>query len=218
MWWTGVFSCIVPITFYPAALAANLDETMKNDTLAMLDQAELFQLAISVSGAGDSATAIAYLKEAVSRPDATAAAHYLLGAEYAQIRLYDRAMDEMEAAIALDPALWTARLQLALLYLGANKEERAGDALRPLAELGDDAALQQFATGLLALIGNDMPRAIQALADGIERNESNPALNGDMQRIIDEIQRRLDEAPQQAEDSEGAEHILLSAYAGNQRH
>ncbi|WUR12428.1 tetratricopeptide repeat protein [[Empedobacter] haloabium] len=191
---------------------------MKNDTLAMLDQAELFQLAISVSGAGDSASAIAYLKEAVSRADATAAAHYLLGAEYAQIRLYDRAMDEMEAAIALDPALWTARLQLALLYLGANKEERAADALRPLAEMGDDAALQQFATGLLALIGNDMQRAIQALADGIERNESNPALNGDMQRIIDEIGRRLEEAPQPAEDSEGADHILLSAYAGNQRH
>jgi tetratricopeptide (TPR) repeat protein len=191
---------------------------MKNDTLAMLDQAELFQLALTVSGAGDSATAIAYLKEAVSRADATAAAHYLLGAEYAQIRLYDRAMDEMEAAVALDPALWTARLQLALLYLGANKEERAADALRPLAEMGDDAALQQFATGLLALIGNDMQRAIQALADGIERNESNPALNGDMQRIIDEIGRRLEETPQPAEDSEGADHILLSAYAGNQRH
>lgn len=191
---------------------------MKNDTLAMLDQAELFQLALTVSGNGDSATAIAYLKEAVSRADATAAAHYLLGAEYAQIRLYDRAMDEMEAAIALDPALWTARLQLALLYLGANKEERAADALRPLAEMGDDAALQQFATGLLALIGNDMHRAIAALADGIERNETNPALNGDMQRIIDEIGRRLEETPQAAEDSDGGEHILLSAYAGNQRH
>jgi len=197
---------------------------MKNDTLAMLDQAELFQLAVTVSAGGDSATAIAYLKEAVSRADATAAAHYLLGAEYAQIRLYDRAMDEMEAAVALDPALWTARLQLALLYLGANREERAADALRPLAELGDDAALQRFATGLLALIGNDMPGALQALADGIERNQANPALNGDMQRIMDEIQRRLDEAPQAAEEGveeeegEGADHILLSAYAGNQRH
>ena len=194
---------------------------MKNDTLAMLDQAELFQLAVTVSAAGDSATAIAYLKEAVSRADATAPAHYLLGAEYAQIRLYDRAMDEMEAAVALDPALWTARLQLALLYLSANREERAADALRPLAELGDDAALQRFATGLLALIGNDMPGALQALADGIERNQANPALNGDMQRIMDEIGRRLDEAPQaagEAEEGEAADHILLSAYAGNQRH
>ncbi|WEF32861.1 tetratricopeptide repeat protein [Pseudoduganella chitinolytica] len=194
---------------------------MKTDTLAMLDQAELFQLALSVSGAGDSGTAIAYLKEAVSRADATAAAHYLLGAEYAQIRLYDRAMDEMEAAIALDPALWTARLQLALLYLGANKEDRAGDALRPLAEMGDDPALQQFAKGLLALIAEDMAGAVSALADGIERNQANPALNGDMQRIIDEIGRRQEAAPPAAEDtdgSDGSEHILLSAYAGNQRH
>jgi len=195
---------------------------MKTDTLALLDQAELFQLAINVSTAGDSGTAIAYLKEAVSRSDATGAAHYLLGAEYAQIRLYDRAMDEMEAAIALEPALWTARLQLALLYLGANQEERAGDALRPLAELGDDPALQRFAEGLLALIAADLNGALKLLADGIERNAANPALNGDMQRIIDEIGRRLEAAPQATDDGDQgddqSDHILLSAYAGNQQH
>jgi tetratricopeptide (TPR) repeat protein len=190
---------------------------MNNDTLAMLDQAELFQLAMTASTGGDGGTAIAYLKAAVARSDATAAAHYLLGAEYAQIALYDRAMDEMEAAIALDPALWTARLQLALLYLAANREDRAADVLGPLAERQDDDPLQRFADGLLRLIGGDMAGARDALAAGIARNDANLALNGDMQRIIDEIGRRL-EAAAAEEPEEAAEHILLGAYAGNQRH
>jgi len=190
---------------------------MNNDTLSLLDQAELFQLAMTASAGGDSGTTIAYLKAAVSRSDATAHAHYLLGAEYAQIALYDRAMDAMEAAIALDPSLWTARLQLALLYLGANREDRAAETLGPLSQRPEDEPLQRFSDGLLRLIGNDLPGAQQVLADGIARNTVNPALNGDMQRIIDEIQRRTGDAP--AEDTgTDADHILLSAYAGNQRH
>ncbi|MES2347551.1 MAG: hypothetical protein V4641_08265, partial [Pseudomonadota bacterium] len=83
---------------------------MTPNTLALLDQAELQQLALNASAANDSASAIAYWKEAVSRADATAQARYLLGAEYAQIKMYDRAIGEMEAAVALDPALSIARL------------------------------------------------------------------------------------------------------------
>jgi tetratricopeptide (TPR) repeat protein len=185
------------------------------DTIAMLDQAELFQLALTASAAGDGASAIAYLKAAVSRADATPAAHYLLGAEYAQIALYDRAMDEMEAALALDPALWTARIQLALLYLAANRQDRAGDTLQPLAEHGQDEALQRFASGLLRLIADDLAGARDLLTAGMELNTANPALNGDMQRIVDEIGKRIEDA---GDGDDGNAHLLLSAYAGNQTH
>jgi tetratricopeptide (TPR) repeat protein len=185
------------------------------DTLAMLDQAELFQLALNASATGDGASALAYLKAAVGRVDATPAAHYLLGAEYAQLKLYDRAVDEMEAALALDPALWTARIQLALLYLAAEREDRAADTLGPLAEQGQDEALQRFGAGLLRLVDDDLEGARELLREGIGRNAANPALNGDMQRIVDEIGTRLD-------DDGGADeadaHIVLSAYAGNQTH
>jgi tetratricopeptide (TPR) repeat protein len=184
------------------------------DTIAMLDQAELFQLALAASRGGDGAGAIAYLKAAVGRADATPAAHYLLGAEYAQIGLYDRAIDEMESALALDPALWTARLQLALLYLGANREDRAAEALQPLAGQGQDEALRRFADGLLRLIGDDLAGARDALVTGMEVNDGNAALNGDMQRIVDGIDKRLEEAAGDAGDA----HLLLSAYAGNQTH
>jgi tetratricopeptide (TPR) repeat protein len=185
------------------------------DTIAMLDQAELFQLALTASAAGDGAAAIAYLKAAAGRADATPAAHYLLGAEYAQIGLFDRAIDEMEAALALDPALWTARIQLALLYLAANREDRAADTLQPLADRGQDEALQRFATGLLRLIAEDLTGARDLLIEGMELNKANAALNGDMQRIVDEIGKRIDDA---ADGEDANAHLLLSAYAGNQTH
>ncbi|NVE01849.1 lipopolysaccharide assembly protein LapB [Massilia sp. BJB1822] len=191
---------------------------MNNATLSILDQTELFQLALNASSGGDSASTIAYLKEAVSRSDASANAHYLLGAEYAQIKLYARAIDEMEAALALDPALGTARLQLAMLWLGQNENERAAATLRPLEELGEQEALHHFGAGLLRLIGGDSAGAIASLERGIGLNLAVPPLNGDMQRIIAQVQAmsQAEAAGEGAAPEEGGQHILLSAYAGNQ--
>jgi tetratricopeptide (TPR) repeat protein len=185
----------------------------------MLDQPELQQLAINASTAGDSASAIAYLKEAVARPDATAIAHYLLGAEYAQIGMYERAIGEMEAAIALDPALSIARLQLGLLWLGANDNTRAADVLLPLTELADGQPLHHFGAGLLHLIKQEAADAVRCLKAGIALNSVNPPLNADMQKIV----QQLEQAPPDAADAAPAaaaddgQHILLSAYTG-QRH
>ncbi|NRR31451.1 hypothetical protein HSX11_14835 [Oxalobacteraceae bacterium] len=193
-------------------------------TLSMLDQAELLQLALNASGANDSASAIAYLKEAVSRADATAVAHYILGAEYAQIKMYERAIGEMEAAIALDPTLSIARLQLGMLWLGANDGARAAEVLLPLTELAATDALHQFGAGLLHLIREELAEAIYCLSQGVTLNTSNPALNGDMQKIVREVesaQANAAAAPvaptqdQAQAEEEGTRHVLLSAYAGN---
>lgn len=194
-------------------------------TLALLDQAELFQLASNASNSDDDATAIGYLKEAVSRPDATASAHYLLGALYAQIKLYDRAVDEMEAAIALDPALSAARVQLGLLWLTSGVAERAEAVLTPLMELGDTDPFQHFGRGLVALLKDQFDDAVGALEAGIALNHTNLPLNGDMRRIIDGVAALRAQAPQAAAaeaapaaDADGAQHLLLSAYTGNTSH
>ncbi|MTV41468.1 tetratricopeptide repeat protein [Duganella radicis] len=189
-----------------------------NTTLAMLDQPELQQLAINASTAGDSASAIAYLKEAVSRADATAIAHYLLGAEYAQIQMYPRAIGEMEAAIALDPALSIARLQLGLLWLGANDNARAADVLQPLTELADTQALHHFGAGLLHLIREEKAEAVCSLNAGVALNTAIPPLNLDMQKIVQQLEQDLpaaNDAPQAAPAAtDDGQHILLSAYTG----
>jgi tetratricopeptide (TPR) repeat protein len=199
---------------------------MTHPKLSMLDQAELFQLARNASAADDSASTIVYLKEAVSRTDATAAAHYLLGAEYAQIGLYERAVGEMESALALDPALAIARLQLGLLWLGNGAADRAETVLLPLAKLAPGDALRHFGAGLRHLIKDQFDDAVACLEQGLVLNTSNPPLNGDMRKIIDGIGRAraggtaapVAQAASTPATAEDTQHILLSAYTGNTSH
>jgi tetratricopeptide (TPR) repeat protein len=195
---------------------------MNHSPYALLDQNELLQLAINASQADNGGAAIAYLKEAVGRADANAIAHYLLGAEYAQIQMYERAIDEMEAALALDPALITARLQLGLLQLGQNAAERALAVFAPLQELDPAHPFALFGRGLSLLAGDQLAAASACLQDGIVANNINPALNGDMQKIVDEIAATLAKnaaAGAPVEDAEPADrHIFLSAYTGNTSH
>ncbi|HYD61570.1 MAG TPA: tetratricopeptide repeat protein [Noviherbaspirillum sp.] len=188
--------------------------------LAILDQAELLQLALNASSNNDSGTAIIYLKEAVSRSDATGKAHFILGAEYAQIRMYDRALTELEAAIALDPTLSIARFQLGLLWLTSDAPDKALDILRPLDELTSANALSHFARGLICLINNEFTDALQSLQEGIQRNTENPALNQDMQKIVDELHKLPSENYREGEagasENTSAHHIFLSAYTGKE--
>lgn len=193
---------------------------MTTTSLAMLDQAELLQIALNASRSNDSGTAIAYLKEAVTRPDATPQAHFLLGSEYAQIRMVDRAVSEMEAAIALDPTFSIARFQLGLLSLTSGAADRARDVLQPLDELGNENALAHFGRGLRHLIQDEFADAVQCLQHGISLNADNQALNSDMQRILDEINRLPPETLQKKSDTASSEetaahHIFISAYTGN---
>lgn len=191
------------------------------DTLSKLDQAELLQLGLNASAANDSASAIAYLKEAVSRPDGTSVAHYILGAEYAHIKMYDRAAGEMEAAIALDPALSIARFQLGLLWLTGGDAAKALAVFGPLAELPENDPLRLFGQGLSHLCRDEFAEARALLEAGIVLNTANPPLNGDMQNMIGEIDKLvagLVQAPlAEAEPELAADghRMLLSAYTGN---
>ena len=197
---------------------------MTHTTLAMLDQAELLQLASNASALDDDAAAIGYLKEAVTRPDATATAHYLLGAHYAQIKMYERATGEMEAALALDPALAIARLQLGLLWLSGGAAAQAEVTLAPLAELAGTDALRHFGTGLIHLMKDQFDDCVRDLEAGMAMNSLNAPLNNDMRRIVDEVARlraagqvapASEAAPAPQADADGSNHLLLSAYTGN---
>lgn len=194
---------------------------MNAASLSLLDQEELVRLALDSSKNNDSGSTLIYLKEAISRPDALAVAHYLLGAEYAQLQMYDRAVMAMEAAIGIDPALAIARFQLGLLLLTCAEPERASSVLEGLEALGEGDALYQFGRGLIHMIRDEFPDALIHLQKGIELNSANPPLNGDMQRIIDEIHKLPPEKLQGSSLATGAvvpggQHLFLAAYAGNE--
>jgi tetratricopeptide (TPR) repeat protein len=195
---------------------------MNNPAYSALDQTELLQLAFNAGTHGTTGDAIAYLKEAAGRSDATAIAHYLLGAEYAQNGLYERAVDEMEAAIAIDPALSIARLQLGLLLTTMNDIGKARLILQPLQDIDAGDALGRFAAGLVFLFDGRLREARECLEQGIDINRQNPPLNVDMRRLADEIDRALvqggaveEQGGVDEQEPDSGLHVLLSAYMGN---
>lgn len=187
-----------------------------------LDQAQLLQLALEATRNRQRETAISVLKQATSRADATAQAHYLLGAEYAQIQLYERAIGEIEAALALDATLHTAKLQLALLYFGASKSDMAILTLASLVTLPETDPLHHFGKGLMDVARSAFSDAKARLAAGIALNNTNSALNVDMQRIIDAIDKAVGLHPAATVPDENelptdpsARHIFLMAYGNS---
>ena len=127
------------------------------------------------------------LRSAVLNDPRNAELRYLLGAEMAQSRDYDGAILELSAAIALNPMLHVARLQLGLLHLTLAQPHHTIAVLAPLEDLGDADALKHFKRGLETLIKDEFDACIAHLERGIELNGANAPLNGDMQLIVDKV-------------------------------
>jgi tetratricopeptide (TPR) repeat protein len=160
-----------------------------------LDGPELLHLAIEASGRNDHGTAIGYLKQALDLPEGSAATStdyakytYMLGAEYAQIAMMDRAAECMAQAIELDPALHTARFQLGLLHITCGQPAQALSVLAPLGALPTDSPFHFFGVGLQSLVQDQFTQCRDALLKGIELNTAsatpNLALNADMQKLL----------------------------------
>ena len=174
-----------------------------------LDPQELKFLAIQASRgnqADQADQAMLYLKQAIRHAPQDGELHYLLGAEYAQLGMVDRAAEEMERALALAPDMHTARLQLGLLYLTQADVEVSSVTLEPLCALKEDNCHCHFGLGLLHLMHDRFPECRVALTQGIARNVQNDALNLDMQKILDAL------PPPEPESAPSDSNVWLSAY------
>jgi len=188
--------------------------------LTSLTQKELLALALEATRRGDAAHSLAYLKEAAARDDATGEACFLLGSEYAQIGMFDEAVSNMQRAVDLAPEFPIARFQLGLLHLTSGRADDARQALAPLADLGDQHGLAVLARGLDHLISDDFPECVRCLEQGMELNLDNPALNADMQQLVERVKSAMAAAPSAPADAEPAEegHLFLNAYTGRKVH
>lgn len=153
-----------------------------------LDAEELLHLAVASSQRGQTAQALAMLKQVVAMQPGWAVAHHLLGAEHAQIGLMDRAVSDMQQAVALDPAMHVARFQLGLLLIGQRRVDEAVQVWQGLDALGADHALVLFRDGMTLLAQDAFEPALQALRAGQLANHALPSLNVDMQKVIDGIE------------------------------
>lgn len=123
--------------------------------------------------------------------------HFLQGSLLAADRRYDEAREAMRKAVEIAPDYRIARFQLGLLELSSGRAEAAEACWDALA--GADDPLTLFAQGLRHLARDEFEPALSLLREGIARNRDYPAVNGNIQMIIDETEAKgaapADEAP-----------------------
>ena len=180
----------------------------------MLDATEYLHLAINASNKGDHHAALSYLKEALSREPENAKALYLLAAEYAELGLFDRAIEGMQQCLQLDPNIEMARFQLGLLFAQANKPEDAKAQWQQLATASDEA-LKVFSAAMIELLQDDKDSAARSLSLGISKCASNPALKRDMEQLLMRIsspETLTVEQNEESSESSTVSTVFLGAY------
>jgi tetratricopeptide (TPR) repeat protein len=180
-----------------------------------LDDEELLHLAIEATGKERHGDAIEYLKQAIAKTASNFNAHFLLGAEHAQIGLVDRAIEDFNRALKLQPNLFPARFQLGLLLLCNARVEEALDVWQPLEKAAPTDPYAIFARALTKLARDEFAESAQDLKYGMEINRVNPALNTDMKRVLDQVEAHLaggGSTPPPGQPATQPGQLLLSAY------
>lgn len=154
----------------------------------LLDDAELLQLGLRALRQNRDDEAIAFFKRAIEIEPRNAQAHYLLGAEHAQLGLRDRAIAEMSQALELEPGLTAARFQLGLLHFTQQQLGEAERAWAPLKQLPAGQYLRLFASALMHLSQGRIPECLAELKDGIANNNENEPLNTDMRGLLQKLE------------------------------
>jgi len=188
--------------------------SVTNSTELELDADELFHLGIKASEQSSHEQAITYFKRSLIKKD-NANTRYLLGAQYAEIGMIERAIDAMTSAVSLEPELWTAHFQIGLAQMTIGHNAEALISWQPLEKLELSEPLRLFAEGLCALVTNELEKAQQKILQGIENNRQNPALNKDMSKVIENISTMIggEKMPLPAdEESSSKSHLFLNAY------
>jgi tetratricopeptide (TPR) repeat protein len=171
--------------------------------------------------ADEPAAAIARLQQAAQQYMHDARPLLLVAAAHAQAGQTDQAEASYIAALQRAPDLAIARFQLGLLQFSAGRPAAALATWAPFDSLGPDQPLRLFRDALACLAQDRFDEAIALFQQGMAANRDNPALNGDMQRFVDAINRLpgrqpsgagQEAAPSAADGQTGGEHFFLSAY------
>ncbi len=167
-----------------------------------LDAEELFYLGIRASENNDHEKALIYFKRSV-RIEKSARGLYLLGAEYAEIGMFERAYLTMQEAVTIDPGLWDAHFQSGLVKFVMGDFKTAEAVWMALDVLEENSPLVLFKTGILLFAGGNATEGEKLVNLGIERNITNPPLN----QVMSSILTRLSEITAQQESAYHAENV-----------
>ncbi|MDA0910900.1 MAG: hypothetical protein O2809_05010 [Proteobacteria bacterium] len=162
--------------------------------IIIFDTEESISLAINASRKGNKESAIRLLKSVIEHEPENAQAHFLLGAEYAEIQLLHKAISAMQRALQLQPNMTIAVFQLAILYLYLGDKTAMSPYIKILTkEVEEGHYFQYFGQGLSALVNENFIQAHDNLSKGIAVNQENLALNQYIENIINALPKEHEE-------------------------
>jgi Flp pilus assembly protein TadD len=136
--------------------------------------------------------------------------HFLKGSLLAALQAYPDAVAPMRQALEIAPDYHIARFQLGLLLLSSGLADQAAEAWAPLSGLDAGEPLRLFAEGLQHMARDEFAAAERLIGDGLARNTAYPAVNADMQLVLDRIR---DVAGGAGGDENSQAHWLLQVAA-----
>ena len=161
-------------------------------TTELLSADELLHLAMEATDRSHNGQAIEYLRRLLAlRPD-SADAHYLLGAQLAQIGLLEQGADSMARALALRPDMVAARFQLGMVLTSCGRIDEAERVWLALDELDASHPFRLFKTGLLHVSRDQFAQGLVCLEQGMATNRLNAPLNEDMATVVRQVRALMD--------------------------
>ena len=156
-----------------------------------MDANTLFDMALQASQANDTQKSIGFIKEAFDQSPDDARMWYMLGTLYADIGIYDKAVQNMQKALEVDSKYGIARFHLGLMQLISGDQQAAELTWGPLDALGKSHHLCLFKSGLLKIADDDVEEGIALINTGIENNHLNESLNKDMEMVVENAKLSL---------------------------
>lgn len=151
----------------------------------ILDAEELFHVALSAMQQGRDGEALVCLKQLLVLEPGHPEAQHLLGAQYAQLRMFGRAEAVWTALLNAHPGHASARFQLGRLLMLKGDADAVARVLQPLAAGSDD--LGHFAAAVIAASQGNAAQVEQALSQGLACPQSNPAVTDDMRQWLQRV-------------------------------
>jgi tetratricopeptide (TPR) repeat protein len=170
-----------------------------------------YRLALARYRQHDIDGALAALADAVRFDDRVADAHYLRGICLREKRRMPEALQAIERAAAIDPAMLAAREELADLYGAMDRRAEQLEQLQVLAGLDRDHAARQVAIGMAHAHAGHWDLAVLTLGNALERHPNEPEIYRALGQVW--LERPRDDRSFLAKAHEALERVATSPAA-----
>lgn len=188
--------------------------------MSLEDIEEAYYLALNAIDNKNHEAAIRLLKQIETGPYEDNA-RFLLGAEYAEIGMYQRAAECFESVLEKKPELTIARFQKGLVHLKLGDDKSAKNEFELIDSKENSDYLIEYSLGLQALIDQDIEKFLSFVDNGNRLNKENEALKKNMTSLYEKVKGQgagdnfaTENTQEKDEDSdlEASKKFLLSKY------